>query len=282
MIKIAACQLLPAPEAKDRKNQFQHSLKLAEREKIDFLCLPEGFFTGYYADEKLARKHALDVNEEAFAEWVGITVGYSVTVIVGFNELAGTELFDSAAVIENGSLLGIQRKHYLYHNYFSSGIDFSPFQTKGITFGVLICLDTNYFEPARLLALKRASILFSPMCNKVSVNHPYAKRPQYYSHFVARSFENRCWLVTSDWVWPDDDNIVCPGHTVIYNPDGQEVARSKEREEQVLVYEISSYHLFSEKGRRVFGSAVLADQLIKVSTMEQSSLISPESKGVLV
>jgi hypothetical protein len=73
-----------------------------------------------------------------------------------------------------------------------------------------------------------------------------------------------------------------PGHTVIYNPDGQEVARSEEREEQVLVYEISSDHLFSEKGRRVFGSAVLADQLIKVSTMEQSSLISPESKGVLV
>jgi predicted amidohydrolase len=268
VIKIAACQLLPAPGAKDRKNQFQHFLKLAERDKIDFLCLPEGFFTGYYADEKLARKHALDVNEEAFAEWVGITVGYSVTVIVGFNELAGIKLFDSAAVIENGSLLGIQRKHYLYHNYFSSGIDFSPFQTKGITFGVLICLDTNYFEPARLLALKRASILFSPMCNKVSINHPYAKRPQYYSHFVARSFENRCWLVTSDWVWPDDGDIVCPGHTVIYNPDGQEVARSEKGEEQVLVYEIPSNLLFSEKGRRIFGSAVLADQIAKTSSSE--------------
>lgn len=268
MIKIATCQLLPAPKVKDRKNQFQHFLKLAERDKIDFSCLPEGFFTGYYADEQLARKHALDVNEEAFAEWLEMTVGYSVTVIVGFNELAGVALFDSAAVIENGSLLGIQRKHYLYHNYFSSGVDFSTFQAKGITFGVLICLDTNYFEPARLLALKRASILFSPMCNKVSVNHPYAKRPQYYSHFVARSFENRCWLVTSDWVWPDDGNIVCPGHTVIYNPDGQEVARSEEREEQVLVYEIPSGQLFSEKGRRVFGSAVLADQITKMVSSE--------------
>lgn len=255
MIKVAACQLLPASDTKECRNQFQRFLKLAERNQIDFLCLPEGFFTGYYADEQLARKHALDVNEEAFAQWVGMTVG--------FNELVGTELFDSAAIIENGSLLGIQRKHYLYHNYFSSGIDFLPFQAKGITFGVLICLDTNYFEPARLLALKRASILFSPMCNKVSVNHPYAKRPPYYSHFVARSFENRCWLVTSDWVWPDDGNIVCPGHTVIYNPDGQEVARSAEGEEQMLVYEISSDQLFSEKGRRVFGSAVLADQLIK-------------------
>jgi predicted amidohydrolase len=213
------------------------------------------------------------VNEKAFAEWVGMTVGYSVTVIVGFNELAGAELFDSAAVIENGSLLGIQRKHYLwkhylYHNYFSSGIDFSPFQTKGITFGVLICLDTNYFEPARLLTLKRASILFSPMCNKVSVNHPYAKRHPYYSHFVARSFENRCWLVTSDWVWADDGNIVCAGHTVIYNPDGQEVARSEEGEEQILVYEIPSGQLFSEKGRRVFGSAILADQIAKTSSSE--------------
>jgi predicted amidohydrolase len=55
MIKVAACQLLPASDTKDRRNQFQRFLKLAERDQIDFLCLPEGFFTGYCADEQLAR-----------------------------------------------------------------------------------------------------------------------------------------------------------------------------------------------------------------------------------
>lgn len=268
MIKVAACQLLPALKVEDRKNQFQRFLKMAELNQIDFLCLPEGFLTGYYAEERLARKSALDVRERAFAEWVEITKDYSVTVIVGFNELIEDELFDSAAVIENGRLLGIQRKHYLYYDYFSSGIDFSPFQTKGITIGVLICLDTIYFEPARLLALKGASILFSPMCNKVPVNHAYAKRPPYYSHFVARSFENRCWLITSDWVWPNDGNFVCPGHTVIYNPDGEEMIRSEEGKEQLFAYKIPSTYLCREKGRRVIGSAVLAEQIVKATYRE--------------
>lgn len=108
MINVSACQLLPASAIEDRKNQFQRFLKMAEQNQIDFLSFPEGFLTGYYAaEEQLARKNALEVRDRAFAEWVEITKGYSVTVIVGFNELFEAELFDSAAVIENGRLLGM-------------------------------------------------------------------------------------------------------------------------------------------------------------------------------
>ena len=221
--KISTCQLMPAFDIDDRKNQFRTLLKMTVCDRIDFLCLPEGFLTGYYSEENLAEKCVRDKGE-TFCILARNDQGVLVTVIVGFNEASGDDLFDSAAVIENGQLIGIQRKHYLYHDYFSSGIDFHPFQTKGVTFGILICLDTIYFEPARLLALKGACLLFSPMCNKVSVNHPYAERPPYYSHFVARSFENRCWLITSDWIWPNDSTYICPGHTVIYNPEGQEMA----------------------------------------------------------
>lgn len=67
------------------------------------------------------------------------------------------------------------------------------------------------------------------------------------------------------WVWPNDGNFVCSGHTVIYNPDGQEMARSVEGKEQVLIYKIPSTHLYREKGRRVIGSAVLAEQLVRAS-----------------
>lgn len=275
MIKFAACQLMPAFEIDDRKNQMQALLNIAEREQIDFMCLPEGFLTGYYTQKDSACKNALEINGKAFADWVAMTRGSSVTIIAGFNESNGRELFDSAAVIENGQLLGVQRKHYLYHQYFSSGEDFSPFLSKGISFGVLICLDTNYFEPARLLALQGASILFSPMCNKVSIHHPYVKRPPYYSHFVARSFENRCWLVTADWVWKNDGAFVCPGHTVIYNPDGLEMARSKEGVEHILTYEISRDCLFQEKGQRVLGSPILARKITKLTLQSTSTVMDP-------
>lgn len=267
MIKVAAYQYTPANDIQARKAQIQNILEKAASKHVDFLCLPEGALTGYYAQEELARKNSLEVEGEDFQEWLEVFRNSAATVIVGFNKRDGNQIFDSAAIIENGSLLGVQRKHYLYHNYFASGTSFSPFSSKGVTFGVVICLDTNYFEPARILALQRATILFSPMCNKVSLDHAYAKRPPYYSQFVARTHENRCWLISADWIWANDGASACPGHSVIYDPDGLEIARSQEGEEQFLVTEIPLNHLFHKKGRRVHGSQKLA-QTIEQLTQE--------------
>ncbi len=127
--------------------------------------------------------------------------------------------------------------------------------------GVIICLDAIYFEPARLLALQGATILFCPMCNKVPLNHPLSQRPPYYSHFVARSFENRCWLVAADWHWPNDGELICPGHSAIYNQDGQEVTRSAEFKEEFLFFDIPMEKLIQDKGRRVYGSDLLRKEL---------------------
>ena len=265
IMKVAACQSTPVSEIENRKAQMRSILEKATAEHIDFLCFPEGFLTGYYAQEDLARKNSLEVGGAAFQEWLEVLKNFSPTVIVGFNEREGNHIFDSAAIIENGKLLGVQRKHYNYHNYFTSGTSFSPFSSKGIIFGVVICLDTNYFEPSRILALQGATILFSPMCNRVSLDHPYAKRPPYYSHFVARSYENRCWLITADWICSNDGNSICPGHSVIYDPDGREIARSREGEEQFLIAEIPLDLLFQKKGRRVHGTQKLAREIERLT-----------------
>ncbi len=265
MIRVAACQLIPSSNLETRKAQMQNILEKAESEHVDFICFPEGFLTGYYAQEELARGNSLEIGGEGLAEWLELTKNYRSTVIVGFNEREGNNIFDSVAIIENGCLLGVQRKHYLYHNYFTPGLSFEPFQSKGITYGVVICLDTNYFEPARLLAIQGATILFSPMCNRVPLDHPYVKRPLYYSQFVARSFENRCWLISADWVWPYDGTTICPGNSVIYDPDGKEVMRSREGEEDLLILDIPKERLLENKGRRVHGSPALAQEMAKLA-----------------
>ena len=133
-----------------------------------------------------------------------------------------------------------------------------------------ICLDANYFEPARILALQGASILFIPMCNKVPPDHPYAERPPYYSHFVARAHENRCWLVGADWVWPYDGKIVCPGHSAIYDPDGREITRSGNGEQHLIAADIPDDRLFHEKGKRVHGSAILAQEMAKLTVPQKT------------
>ena len=227
--------------------------------------------TGYYAEKAEAELNSLEVEGDLFQRWLHEIRDGQPTLIVGFNERDGDDIYDSAAVVEKGKLLGVQRKHYLYHPYFSSGKTFSPFHSQGICFGVVICLDTMYFEPSRLLALQGATILFSPMCNKVPLDHSYAKRPSYYSHFVARSFENRCWLISADWIWHNDGNFFCPGHTVVYDPDGREIKRSQAGKEQLLIIDIPQKHLHSKKGRRIYGSSFLLEKMLKMHAMKSDA-----------
>lgn len=45
-------------------------------------------------------------------------------LLLGSMKEKEVKIFDSAAVIKKGKLIGIQRKHYLYHQYFNLAIDF--------------------------------------------------------------------------------------------------------------------------------------------------------------
>jgi predicted amidohydrolase len=262
MIRVAAYQAMPKYSATERVEQVVEALKKSDEENINFLCFPEGFLTGYYAEQELAKKNSIKLASVDFQDFLNRTASFNVTFIIGFNERENDNVFDSAAVIERGKLIGIQRKHYLYHNYFTSGDRFTVFQSKGISFGIVICLDTNYFEPSRLLALQGATILFSPMCNKVPLDHPFTQRPPHYSQFVARTHENRCWLVGADWIWPSDGKESCPGHSVIYDPDGREIARSRNNEQHFITTDIPDNQLFVEKGRRVHGNPNLMKQIV--------------------
>ena len=179
-------------------------LKKADQQGIDIVCFPEGFLTGYYSDRATAERLSFDLQEPYFSEILSELSVFSSVAVLGFNERVGEHLYNTVAVIEKGCVLGIQRKHFLYHDYFTPGTDFIPVLVKGISIGVLVCLDSYYLEPARILALQGARLFFVPMCNRVPVDHPLAHRPDYYSHFVARTFENNCWLVTADWSYPND------------------------------------------------------------------------------
>jgi len=262
MIRVAAYQAAPAHTIELRYQQIHTILSEADKRAIDIICFPEGFLTGYYTSEDLTRKNSFHIYDTAFQQFLNDIRGYRVTVIMGFNERDENFLFDSAAVIEQGIVLGVQRKHYRYHDFCQSGMEYLSFVSKGVCFSIIICLDSNYFEPSRLCALQGATILFVPACNKVTPTHPFAQRPPYYSHFIARAHENRCWLVAADWVWPHDGTEVCPGHTVIYNADGCEVARSREGIEDLVITDIPKNQLFAHKGKRMHGSSDLWQKIV--------------------
>jgi 5-aminopentanamidase len=93
-----------------------------------------------------------------------------VTVIVGFTEAgdAGT-LYNAAAVVHCGRVRGIYRKRHpaIRRSVYSAG-DQSPIFTVGhVSFGIMICNDSNYPEIAADMVARGAKVLFVP--SKISL-----------------------------------------------------------------------------------------------------------------
>ncbi|MCP4923720.1 MAG: carbon-nitrogen hydrolase family protein [bacterium] len=240
-LRVAAYQG-PAIEGNPEK-AFQKILEVTSRshtDHIDILCFSECFLHGYFEEEKRARQHSLDLESAEFQGLLNSLKDFTPAVIFGLNERKNDQIYNTAVLIENGILKGVYRKQKAYapYEYYSCGQDLPIFEIKGIKVGILICYDTTFLEPARILARKGARILFVPSFNRVSNT---SKMPRYLdqrNHLVARSGENDCWVVVSDITWEEGDGYHCPGYSCVFNSDGERVAQSLSYQEMVIQYDI--------------------------------------------
>jgi predicted amidohydrolase len=58
-IKVAAFQGTPMATWEERTFQIRKILERADQQRCDFLCFPEGFLTGYFAEKNLTEWAAL-------------------------------------------------------------------------------------------------------------------------------------------------------------------------------------------------------------------------------
>jgi predicted amidohydrolase len=96
-------------------------------------------------------------------------------------------------------------------------------------FGMLICYDIEFCEPARLLALHGATVLL--VLTALADNGKLDLIPT--CVVPTRALENHCWLIYSNHAGrrtPDDDNdaaiLSFRGLSAIIGPDGQELVRA--------------------------------------------------------
>ena len=235
--------------------------KIADKKGVDIICFPESYLHGYFKTPEDAYKHAIDFNSSAFSdlcmEFADIK---QTTAIFGLNELDQDKIFNTAVVMENGKCIGKYRKAYTYapYDFYSLGRDFPVFEKNGVKYGIVICLDSAFREPAHIAALKGARIIFCPSFNRVAKDARMLHYLNRKSHFIARSFDNHCWLVTSDVIW-DSNEEVCEGYTYIFNDDGELVAKAEPFQEMMLTYQISIDKLNKRKKVHLFGNPELFD-----------------------
>src|SRR5260370_21113010 len=132
------------------------------------LSCPEARLGGSadYAEEP--RELTLDARGDQLARALAPLASDTVTTIVGLTEVTGTgRLYNTAAILHKGAVIGLYRKLHpaINRSIYDAGDQMPVFRVGGLMFGIVICNDSNYPEPAKVIASKGATALFIPTNN---------------------------------------------------------------------------------------------------------------------
>ncbi|MFC7530217.1 carbon-nitrogen hydrolase family protein [Actinoplanes sp. GCM10030250] len=192
----------------------------------DLLLFPECFFQGYLADEEHVRRYAIGLDSPEFAAVLRCLAPIEPILIFGVIEAHNGRYFNTAVVIDHGRLVDCYRKTRLMpgETVFTPGEDYPTFVLHSVRYGINICSDTQFPEPAARVAAQGATLLLVAAQNMM--RRPAATRFKNLHHSMRaeRARETGMWLVSSDVTGTREDRIAY-GPTSVISPQGDIVAQ---------------------------------------------------------
>ena len=237
---LSACASTAAAVALIRER-----VKWCESAAVEILCCPEGILGGLADYVRHPKQFALNVAAGQLDTTLAPITSDTVTTIVGFTELGdGGHIYNAAAVFQRGSVLGLYRKLHpaINSSVYHAGQEAKVFQVGELKFGIVICNDSNYAEPARLMAAQGATALFVPTNNGLPPGRAGAEIiTEARNVDIQRAVENSMWVIRAD-VFGRTSELVSYGSSGIVNPDGIVVQSARVLCEDLIVAEIDTVH----------------------------------------
>ncbi|MFA4928879.1 MAG: nitrilase-related carbon-nitrogen hydrolase [Patulibacter sp.] len=160
---------------------------------VEIAVFPELFLSGYGADavaEGARRADELGAVCE-LAQQAG------TAVVCGFAERDGDRVYDSVLCVDAaGRLAGVYRKSHLFdgeRDVFSAGDELLVVELAGLRVGVLNCMDIEFCEPARDVAIAGAELLVTVSANMAPYwdCHDLASRARAHDNRLPHLYSNR-------------------------------------------------------------------------------------------
>lgn len=241
MIRLALAQInLTVGDIDGNKEKVKNYINMALNENADVVVFPELTITGYPPEDLLFKTHFIQKNLEALEE-IAKQVPKNLVAIVGFVEL-DSDLYNAAAVINDGKVLGVYRKNYLPNynvfdemRYFQKGKKGVVFKINDTPIGVTICEDIWYpGGPARIeTLLGDAAIILN-----LSASPYYMGKLRWREQMLAVRANDNLTIVAYVNCVGGQDEIVFDGASLVVNERGEIIARAKQFEEDLLVVDI--------------------------------------------
>ena len=216
----------------------------ARGEGCDVVVFPELAVPGYPPEDLLFKPSFIRDNLRYRDRVVAASAG--IAVVGGFVDLE-VDIYNAAFFAYDGELRGVYHKVYLPNygvfdeeRYFQRGRRCPIFELAGVRIGVTICEDAWYpTGPISVQAAQGAELL-------ININgSPYhrGKRAGRETMIATRAMDSRAFLAWVNLVGGQDE-LVFDGNSLVFDPEGELLARSPSFAEDLLVADLDIGSVF--------------------------------------
>ena len=233
-MRVALAQINPTVgDLQGNVRKILDAVARANTQGAGFTLLPELAITGYPPEDLVHKDHFVEDNLDALEM---VAAGCRRSVLVGFVDRIGDDLFNAVALCGNGRVLHVYHKRLLPNygvfderRYFTPGEASGLFELGGTLFSNTICEDIWVPELAAEAAAEGASVIFNVSASPFHMG----KGAQREEMLRARARDNGVWLAYCNLVGGQDE-LVFDGRSVVISPSGEVVARAKSFEEDLV------------------------------------------------
>ena len=216
----------------------------------DLVAFPELTVPGYPPEDLLLKPQFLAENRMCMEQIAEESRG--ISVVVGFADFVGGEVYNAAAIAHDGNLAGIYHKQFLPNygvfdedRYFRSGDTCPVYVLDGTPVGVNICEDIWYaVGPSVVQRSVGAEVI-------VNINGSPFQAGKWRSRekmLATRATDNEVFLAYVNMVGGQDE-LVFDGGSMVFAPTGEMIASSSQFEEDILVVDLDVEAVFRSRLR---------------------------------
>jgi len=223
-------------------------LQKARTRGANIVLFPELALSGYPPEDLLLKPDFIAANARAMRDIQAAT--QDLTAVVGYPSADDYDLYNAAAIMQNGELVGTYRKHFLpnygvfdENRYFGAGNASPVFEFGVDRVGVSICEDIWYAGgPPQWQALNGAELLVNISASPYSLGKGVGRERM----IATRAVDNVAVVAYCNLVGGQDE-LVFDGRSLVYGADGSLLARGPVFEEALIVVDVDLDDVFRRR-----------------------------------
>ncbi|MCU0613737.1 MAG: nitrilase [Desulfobacterales bacterium] len=252
-IRIAAVVCLSRVHQIDENvRQVQKWVHAAKEKGVELICFPEMNVTGYSHLKDICRS-AQDLSGPVVRNLIDSAISQDITILAGLAEKhTENRVWASHLVLKPNGSCEVYRKVHIAppeKDILSAGNDIPVFESRGVKFGIQLCYDAHFPEPATSLAINGADIIFLPHASPRGT--PESKYHSWMRHLPARACDNGVFIVACNQTGDNDNGLQFPGLSVIIGPSGNLLEKDTSGKEGLLVGDLKAGDLDAVRGHRM-------------------------------